>query len=81
MNLSKKNKVREEQIKNMAAIKDKESGHERQLTSWENERVIANRDEARRRRLMKPRIIENQEKAEDIRRTIREEAKEEEIDA
>lgn len=44
MNLSKKKKVREEQIRSMAAIKDKESGQERQLARWEKERIIANRD-------------------------------------
>ena len=63
------------------AIKDKESGQERELTRFEKERIIENREEARRRRLTKLRIKENKERAEDIRKARKEEAKEEGVDA
>ena len=81
MNLPRKKRVRNEQIRNMSAIKDKESGEERNLSKWEEERITANRDEARKTRLMKMRISESKEKAEEVRRIRKEEAKENEIDA
>ena len=62
------------------AIKDKESGHERELTRYEKDRMIE-KDEARRRRLTKLRIRENKERPEDIRKARKEGANDEEIEA
>ena len=70
-----------EQIRNMAAIKDKESGEERNLTKWEKENRMANKEEARERRLIKMCISESKEKAEEVSRIRKEEAKENEINA
>ena len=58
---------RNEQIRNMAAIKDKEMGEERHLTKDEKERIMANREEARRRRLRKLSISESKETTEKVR--------------
>ena len=44
MRLAKKRVERNEQIKNMAAIKEKETGEERQLTKVEKDRIILNRE-------------------------------------
>ena len=65
--LAKKRIGRNDQIRNMPAIKDKETGEQRELTSEEKERVMTNKDEARERRLRKLRISENKAKAEEIR--------------
>lgn len=80
MRLAKKRTERNDQIRNMAAIKDKETGEARLLTKDEKERIMANRDDARERRFRKLTISENKAKAEEIREYRKEEAKEKEVD-
>ena len=63
----------------MPAIKDKETGERRELTRSEKDRIAANMDEARNRRLQKQRIAENKAKAREIKEHRRKEAKEKEI--
>ena len=69
MRLAKKRVERNEQMENMAAIKDKETGEGRQLTKDGKERIISNREEARRRRLRKLSISESKGKVEEIKKT------------
>lgn len=71
---------RDEQIRNMPAIKDKETGKRRELTREEKERTVNNKDEARGRRLRKLRIVENKAKTEEGKEHRKNEAEEEEID-
>ena len=52
INLSKRKEERKWQLRNMA-IKEKESGQERELTRFEKEGMIKNREEAMRRRVTK----------------------------
>ena len=62
---------RDEQIRSMPAIKDKETGKRRELTGEEKERIVNNIDEARGRRLRKLKIAENKARAEKMRKSTR----------
>ena len=64
----------------MPAIRDKESGEQRELTRGEKERIMTNKDDARGRRLKKLRTAENRANAEEIKEHRKKEAMGKEID-
>ena len=78
--LAEKRIERDKQIRNMPAIKDKESGERRELTGKEKEMIANNIDEARSRRLRKLKIAESRAKAEEVREHRKKEAEDKEID-